>query len=250
MNEFFCSHFGKLSDVSETKFEYSNSNNFYTYILIFPNGKRYIGYTKHIEKRLREHRNTARSICAKKPVHKAIRSFGEENIKYLVAFITKNQNEALEFEKQLILKHKTMIDENGYNVASGGSIGYTIKWTEEKKREMSEKKKAFYLTEQGKKIKENLKKPTGRIPWNKGLKGLKFNTEESYIKAKETMRLRGTKGGKPQVSVKITNLDDNTFKIYDNIRQASILSGIPDCIIRRYSKHNKKYKNFIFERLK
>ena len=92
------------------------------YKLTFPNGKMYIGQTtKTLAERIKGH--NIDSHKAKYPVHKAIKSFGIENVKSEIIEYCDTQEELDEREQYWIKELNTMLGTencNGYNVVSGG----------------------------------------------------------------------------------------------------------------------------------
>lgn len=85
------------------------------------NGKMYIGITNNAKKRWYNH-------CCNyiSPIGRAIQKYGKENFKFEELFTGLTIEEAEKKEIQLISELKTLVSENGYNIAIGGSYGYKI----------------------------------------------------------------------------------------------------------------------------
>lgn len=104
------------------------------------NGKSYIGQTLNLNKRLRDHRYSAKHLYpsnAGQPIVKAIREFGFENFDVDVLFTSevfedKRELKKLLHEKEMyfIEKHDTI--NNGYNVTKGGAGTKGLKLSAEK----------------------------------------------------------------------------------------------------------------------
>jgi group I intron endonuclease len=82
------------------------------------NGKSYIGRTKDLERRIKEHINKAHCTA----LHRAIKKYGIENFAISVLFEGQNFNEMIQAERELILSHGTMTP-NGYNLILETSQG-------------------------------------------------------------------------------------------------------------------------------
>lgn len=83
----------------------------YIYILTFPNGKKYVGQTLHLEKRYSRHRRVIESI-----VSKAIRKYGWESIE---KYVYECELEDMDYLETELIKILDSI-KNGYNLDSGG----------------------------------------------------------------------------------------------------------------------------------
>lgn len=103
------------------------------------NGKVYIGETKNIKERLREHRSSKKQV-----ISRAIQKYGIGNfdvyVEYFPDFTRENR---LDLEEQLIIKFDCLVPK-GYNVTPRGmdvSGGTGYKHTEKAKQEISVRNK-------------------------------------------------------------------------------------------------------------
>lgn len=112
------------------------------YLIIFPNGRKYVGITAtSFDERKRSHfshRNSSRL-----PVHQALKNFaGQESWEVIGTALDWEQ--LLKLEVEMIEAHKSHISENGYNLTRGGdgTVGY--EHNDDQKRRNSESKKRFF----------------------------------------------------------------------------------------------------------
>ena len=89
------------------------------YQLRFPNGKRYIGISKNVQRRLREHRCAADN-GETLPLHKAIRHYGWGAVVASVLVVGKRDYIA-DLECRAIESFHTLCSD-GYNVSLGGDL--------------------------------------------------------------------------------------------------------------------------------
>lgn len=117
-------------DINSIK-PYKN-NDYYVYIHIFPNNKKYIGITSQIPQRRWRYGNGYKN---QEMLARAIKKYGWNNIEHIILFENLTQEEAEQKEIELINKYKTNIRKFGYNIEAGGSCsrGYHLsKKTREK----------------------------------------------------------------------------------------------------------------------
>ena len=96
------------------------------YMLVFPNGKKYIGRTRQeLARRWREGEG-----YRGQPVYDAINYFGWENLEHVVVADGLSKEEADEMEIRLIAELHTQTD--GYNVESGGERSAIAESTKKK----------------------------------------------------------------------------------------------------------------------
>ena len=91
---------------------------FYVYLHIFPNGKKYCGFTKNPQQRWSPS-NYARCPA----VYNAILKYGWSNIKHEIIFESEDETLAREKEKATIAELKLLDRRYGYNLADGGLGG-------------------------------------------------------------------------------------------------------------------------------
>lgn len=91
------------------------------YVHIFPNGKRYIGYSSATAKRrFKDHCGLARN-GSDLPVHRAIRKYGQDNVVLRVLCIG-GLDYILNLEIEAIRLFDTRNPKKGYNVGPGGNL--------------------------------------------------------------------------------------------------------------------------------
>lgn len=88
------------------------------YCLTSPNGKRYIGISKNINKRWSYYR--CYCCLSQIKLYYALKKYGAENFKYEVILETNDMERAGNVEKQLIALWNLRNDRFGYNIEEGG----------------------------------------------------------------------------------------------------------------------------------
>lgn len=203
------------------------------------NGKKYIGQTKNLNKRLIGHRS--RSGKDNLPFHNAINKYGFDNFEIEILIENINLQEKLdEYEKFFIKKFNTGNKDFGYNIAEGGSNGSPYKYmseeqisickeknskkshemwsnrTEEEKQEIIKKiadsNKGKIVSEEAReKISKTLKKKYKNediVPHNKG----KGKEKKPYINKKEHEVIRYNEKTKQYKLYKMSSLaEDDGF---------------------------------------
>jgi len=108
------------------------------------NDKLYIGQTKKtLNQRWSSHKSRARKGSTM-AIHNAMRKYGVENFSIHPIAQATSLEEANEAEKALIIEHRSLYSENGYNITAGGSNGsfcIGIPKTEEHKRKLAKAKR-------------------------------------------------------------------------------------------------------------
>jgi group I intron endonuclease len=122
------------------------------------NDKIYIGQSKHIKRRLSEHRRCESkedAVGGQSVIRRAIKKYGFKNFTF-ETLIYCDEGEYMDYmETKLIDLHECLVP-NGYNVRDGGN---KIHMSEEGKKRISEKAKKRIITEEHKnKVSEGLKK--------------------------------------------------------------------------------------------
>lgn len=87
------------------------------YLLIFPNNKKYCGYTSMLPEKRWKHGTGYKATL---PVGAAIKKYGWDNIKKEILLVTSNMKEALQYEKFIIKKLNLLDNKYGYNLDAGG----------------------------------------------------------------------------------------------------------------------------------
>ena len=129
------------------------------YSATFSNGKKYIGFTKDLESRKRNHLSSSRRGCDSH-FYNAIRKHGEP---YFRVLQEAPEHYLPELEKWWIRFYNTYEGE-GYNMNEGGEGGKQYEMTEDTKRKISESNK-------GKKCPEEAKKKLSKINKQKASEG-------------------------------------------------------------------------------
>lgn len=104
------------------------------YCLISPSGKRYIGQTWNITKRLYYYQSI--SSNSQQKIYNAIKKYGFENFEVEILDFCFNQEEMDDSEIYWIKFYNSII--SGYNIRGGGSRG---RWSDDMKKLISEKTK-------------------------------------------------------------------------------------------------------------
>ena len=154
---------------------------------ITPNNKIYIGITSTSLK-LRSGSNGYK-YKRNKLFYRAIQKYGWNNIKHEILFINLSKEDACKKEQELIELYKSNNAEYGYNLSSGGESGHKgVKASLETRQKMS----IAHLgnkSNTGKHLSEETKrKMRGRIPWNKGKKGLYTISDETRKKMSDAQK--------------------------------------------------------------
>ena len=142
-------------------------NQFTLYKHTTPSGKVYIGITRqHINKRFQR----GHGYKHNKYFTSAIKKYGWENISHEILFESLSENDAKILEKQYIHLYDSTNRNKGYNMTLGGdgTLGHEV--TEETRRKISQSQK-------------------GRVPWNKGKKGITLS-EETRQKISKSLKGR------------------------------------------------------------
>ena len=90
----------------------NNNQNFYVYIHIFPNNKKYVGVTENIIQRWG---NDGIPYCQNIEMYKDIIKFGWENIQHEILLKTQSEYQARCLESKLIKLLNLTDENNGYN---------------------------------------------------------------------------------------------------------------------------------------
>ena len=112
----------------------------FIYMYTAPNGKRYVGQTVQLEKRMMQHStqalnpNCASYDCA---FHRAIRKYGIENFKFEI--LEENIPRTMLDEREIYwINEMNSFGKNGYNLTLGGRGNLGREWSEEQRKRLSE----------------------------------------------------------------------------------------------------------------
>lgn len=155
------------------------------YKITFPNGKGYVGKTKHEDPKVRFKDHCVAGTL----VGNAIRKYGRENVKLEILHSNIETYEDLnDLERQYIEQHQTHKSKNGYNVSLGGDAGNIFAGRSESESneiriKMSTSRKKFLDS-----IDEYTRK---QLYSNSGIKNGMFgkkHSEDSILKIREARR--------------------------------------------------------------
>ena len=205
-------------------------NTFNVYLITFPNGKQYVGYTSNLNRRKLEHERLAKSK-SDFLVHKAINKYGIENITWAVLETTEIKSIALSLEETYIDYYNSY--ENGYNMTKGGEgwLGGSVEdyMSEEA---IIEKRRKSSKTKTG--VKHS--KPHCEAI-SKGLRGRKRSEEEKKAIAKGCYK-------RPVIAY----LNDKEVGKYKSIRECTRELGLePSAISKCLSGKQKSHKGYRFK---
>lgn len=136
-------------------------NKFVVYQLLFPNNKKYIGYSSDIKKRW----SSSENYKSQQLVYRAINKYGWENIDKSILYTFDNSKDALLKEKELIEQHNLLNTNFGYNLVPGGGDpphGEYQHLSDETKNKLKQirsenTKKAWQNPEKAERIKKGMK---------------------------------------------------------------------------------------------
>lgn len=211
-----------------------------------PNGKVYIGITHR--KPTARWGNGLSSYKHNAHFMNAILKYGWDNIKHEVLYSGLSQKEAEDKEIELISIYKSTDRKYGYNTCVGGRVnkGFHIspkgklgisKAQKGRKRKKEEIEKMRIKLIGRKLTNEQKEKLKGRIPWNKGKKGLQKWTETQREKMKNK--------DMSFCSKKVICIETNI--IYNSIREASRKLNVSQPNITRAIKNNIRCGGYHWE---
>lgn len=135
------------------------------------NGKAYVGRTKDLERRLKQH--ITHSVC--KALHRAIKKYGIENFTISILHESDNFEEMIEAERAFIVSENTMTP-NGYNLILETDQG----------REPSEETRVRMSTSQQKQIRYNKNGYFGVKESRNGFVGRTYYDKQEFSKLFKT----------------------------------------------------------------
>lgn len=210
---------------------------------IFPNGKRYIGKTKHSMSRRQGHQWNRYESCSL--LWRAIQKYGTENIKTEILFDgVLTDEESSEMERFYIEKYKTNANkyrnpQYGYNLTNGGEglVGWHP--TEERLAEMMQQLEKAKEVRLAKGVSEETRKKMSES--HKGIRlGYKMPEEtkakigrsNSLENISEETRRRKSEGHMKKVIA--TNKNDGSQIIFDSRMQAADYFGVGESAVTRW----------------
>jgi group I intron endonuclease len=230
------------------------------------NKKQYVGQTKRpdVEERWRQHRSN-RTIGMY--IHNAYQKYGIENFKFQIICICFDED-CDKYEEEYIKKFNTL-SPNGYNLKGGGHFSKhhpdtmvkmreSLKkvWTEEKRKEMSERFKGENGPCYGKKLSDEQKEKLKNIrkEYWKNISKEEYericnerksrihgnNPSQKVLDALEKGRQMGGKFSKKCVGKYDEN--DTLLETYSSIAEAATKNGICRMSISKSCSGNKSYK--------
>lgn len=102
------------------------------------NNKKYIGITRQKPESRWQH-GTGYKMTSY--IRRAVEKYGWDNFDHIILYENLTQEEACQKEIELIKQYNTTNKLYGYNIATGGTVCFTFKHSEETKRKMSESAK-------------------------------------------------------------------------------------------------------------
>ncbi len=227
------------------------------------NGKFYIGKTKNVDKRWKEHI----SLAGKKrhPLYDAIQHHGVEN--FLVETIDQADTNFIdELERRWILQTNAI--SFGYNITAGGNGGDTFSNKPEELKEITRKKisKASKISNEKnlelnrkngirlwqsddyvKKVKEAHKNATMNYEYKKRVSdGVKLALQSEQLRKKWSDVKKGSLNNRWLGYVIATDLNGNESK-YETAKEASDKLRITAHLIREHCRNNTTFKRGLYK---
>lgn len=140
------------------------------YLLTFPNGKKYCGYTSQ---KLERRWNSGHGYEKCPLVYRAIQKYGWENVTKELLYDFDNSAEALQKEKEVIAELNLTNTEYGYNLHQGGvPTGASDFLSEEGRKKISESNKAHWQDPEFRAymVEQHKKHPPTRLCIERGVK--------------------------------------------------------------------------------
>ena len=196
-------------------------NKYVVYMMLFPNNKKYIGYSSNIIRRWSKQSEYSSQFL----VFNAIKKYGWNNIKKYILFYFDDSKEALKKEKELIDKFNLLNQEFGYNMVEGGGDpphGENQHLSEETKKILAEKRRAAAIKmwqdeDKAEYLKKRMKEEFHKARMNMSEEQRKKSFGEHNI------------GNIPPNAKAILQIDPTTNEViaeYRSARQAGLAIGI------------------------
>lgn len=100
------------------------------------NGKQYVGLTRNFNERKRTHLFPLKH--SRSALNNAVRKYGEDSFEFTQIACCRTLDDAHYVEILLIDEMETIVP-CGYNISAGGEGGTSVRWSEERKRTLSER---------------------------------------------------------------------------------------------------------------
>lgn len=177
------------------------------YMHVFPNGKKYIGITKDdVVERWKNGFGYKTQF-----VFTAIVKYGWDNIEHRILYTNLTKKEAMQKERELIEEHRSLLNENGYNVDFGGDGHFH---SEETRKKISKSKT-------GRKVSEETK-------------------EKLRIAMTDERKRKMQEASAKKCSIAVECIE--TGIVYSSATQAQLMTGIDLAGICKCCKKLPKYK--------
>lgn len=194
------------------------NNNYFVYMHISPNGKRYIGITQNCLKRWRN----GLGYWQNKYFYSAIQKYGWDNFEHIIIADNLSLYDAEKMEVELITKYNTTEREFGYNHAEGGKVNRGYKLSDETRKKLSESHIGIPSANKGKKLSKehNAKLQEGKnryIKINGSLKPMlgKKHSENTKIKISEANKGKHAGINNPMYGKHLS--EEHKFKISESL---------------------------------
>ena len=220
------------------------------------NGKCYVGQAKNLKKRIKGHERSVSRV--KSPLYSAIQSHGWDQFNIEIIYRAETYEQLDQLEIDYIKKYQSLYP-IGYNLTEGGTGGDLV--TSHPNREH------LYDSRRG------------RVPWNKGLQGLKgeangnynnpssFKGNETTFKPGKEHKFYGKKQSaetiaKRKVNTDYSSIKRHTVKVWQchedgliirewsSIKEASDKYSFSKGLLRWYLDKPKTLKGYIWKRKK
>lgn len=217
------------------------------------NSKMYIGYTvRTLQKRKTQHLHDAKHHRYKSVFHRAIRKYGDDVFEWIVLHAVDNEDVVKQLEIDEILKHKSLITENGYNMTQGGTGFASGKLNHNYINPRYGKDNSFYGKKHTKESRELMSKNAYVVYGTDNYFGKhKFVGDNNHFYGKTHTNDTKQKIGNANSSVwKITSPDSDDTTIVKNLHTFCKEHDLNYSGVKSSARNKKPYKGgFLFEKL-
>lgn len=196
-------------------------NDYYVYMHLFPNGKRYIGVTCCKPNRRWQNGYGYRN---QPYIWNAICKYGWENIEHIVIAENLTSKQAGLMEAELIKKYRSNEKDNGYNIDQGGLVGYHL--SSEIKRKISNANSGVNNGMYGYKYTDEERRYMSEHSVWKGKKHSKESIEKMRLAAIGNTSTKKGKEHHMAKGVKQYDLKGNLIAQFDTEKEAEEKTGI------------------------